>query len=279
MTSRLRRTAATLWARHVAEPWSDAERRAAAHRAARGARLDAQALTVLVVAPVCLSGLFYFGMSDHAGGFADLLAAIGLDSLAEALRTLLAGERARLTSLLYWASSCVLWYLVIPALVVRFCLRQRLTDYGLGVKGALRHAHVYVVLYLLVLPAVVGVSFAPAFQEQYPFYRSYGALPPGFLVWELAYAAQFLALEFFFRGFVLHGLVPRLGGYAIFVMVVPYCMIHFGKPFPETIGAIAAGVILGLLSLRARSIWLGVAIHVSVAWTMDALALWHSGLL
>jgi membrane protease YdiL (CAAX protease family) len=259
MTSRLRQTASALWARHVADPWREAEGLAAAHRAARGTRPDRQAIVVLLVAPICLSGLFYFGMSDHAGGFAELLAALGLDGLADDLRGLLSGERARLTSLLYWVSSCVLWYLVIPALVVRFVLRQRLSDYGMSVRGALHHA--------------------PAFQEQYPFYRGYGALPPGFLLWELGYAAQFLALEFFFRGFLLHGLVPRLGGYAIFVMIGPYCLIHFGKPFPETIGAIAAGVILGLLSLRARSIWLGVAIHVSVAWTMDALALWHAGLL
>jgi membrane protease YdiL (CAAX protease family) len=279
MTSRLRQTASALWARHVADPWREAEGLAAAHRAARGTRPDRQAIVVLLVAPICLSGLFYFGMSDHAGGFAELLAALGLDGLADDLRGLLSGERARLTSLLYWVSSCVLWYLVIPALVVRFVLRQRLSDYGMSVRGALHHAHVYAALYLLVLPAVVAVSFAPAFQEQYPFYRGYGALPPGFLLWELGYAAQFLALEFFFRGFLLHGLVPRLGGYAIFVMIGPYCLIHFGKPFPETIGAIAAGVILGLLSLRARSIWLGVAIHVSVAWTMDALALWHAGLL
>ncbi len=53
-------------------------------------------------------------------------------------------------------------------------------------------------------------------------------------------------------------------------------MIHFyGKPFPETIGAIFAGIILGTLAMRTRSIWGGVLIHVGVAMTMDALALQH----
>ena len=46
---------------------------------------------------------------------------------------------------------------------------------------------------------------------------------------------------------------------------------------PETIGAVFAGIILGALSLKSRSIWLGVAIHYSVAITMDLAALWQKG--
>jgi membrane protease YdiL (CAAX protease family) len=98
-------------------------------------------------------------------------------------------------------------------------------------------------------------------------------------IWEAAYICQFFALEFFFRGFMLHGLRHRLGFYAIFVMMVPYCMIHFQKPMPETFGAIAAGAVLGLMSLKTRSIWLGACLHVAVALSMDFLALWHRGML
>jgi membrane protease YdiL (CAAX protease family) len=50
-------------------------------------------------------------------------------------------------------------------------------------------------------------------------------------------------------------------------------MIHYGKPLPETLGAIGAGVILGTLAMRTRSIWGGVLIHIGVAITMDMLAL------
>jgi membrane protease YdiL (CAAX protease family) len=68
-----------------------------------------------------------------------------------------------------------------------------------------------------------------------------------------------------------------MGAYAIFVMVVPYCMIHFGKPFLECFAAIIAGVVLGTLSLRTRSIWCGAMIHMSVAITMDVAALAQTG--
>ena len=40
---------------------------------------------------------------------------------------------------------------------------------------------------------------------------------------------------------------------SIVVMTVPYTMIHFGKPMPEAIGAIFAGLILGYMALRSRS--------------------------
>jgi uncharacterized protein len=95
----------------------------------------------------------------------------------------------------------------------------------------------------------------------------------------MLYLLQFIAIEFFFRGFMLHGNKNRFGFYSILVMTIPYCMIHFGKPLPETIGAIIAGLILGMLSLKSNSIWLGIAIHFSVAITMDFCAIWQKGLL
>jgi membrane protease YdiL (CAAX protease family) len=50
-------------------------------------------------------------------------------------------------------------------------------------------------------------------------------------------------------------------------------MIHFdGKPMPETLGAIGAGLILGTLAMRTKSIWGGVLIHMGVALTMDVFA-------
>jgi len=55
-------------------------------------------------------------------------------------------------------------------------------------------------------------------------------------------------------------------------------MIHFGKPFPETMAAIIAGIVLGTLSLKSRTIWMGVLIHYSVALTMDLSAVWQKGL-
>ena len=97
--------------------------------------------------------------------------------------------------------------------------------------------------------------------------------------WWVLYGIQFAALEFFFRGFLVHGLEPRLGFLAVLVMVIPYTMIHFTKPVLEAFGGMGGGFILGSLSLKTRSVWWGVALHAAIALTMDLLSLGHKGLL
>jgi hypothetical protein len=78
---------------------------------------------------------------------------------------------------------------------------------------------------------------------------------------------------------MVHGTKHRFGIYSIFVMTLPYCMIHFGKPIPECVASIIAGIVLGLMSLVTRSIWLGAGIHIAVAMGMDLACLARRGLL
>jgi membrane protease YdiL (CAAX protease family) len=183
------------------------------------------------------------------------------------------GQSWELLGYAWWSGWRVFGYVIVPMLVLRCLPGQRIRDYHVSPRGFFRHLWIYGLLFAAVLPAVLFASTTSSFRQTYPFYRlanrSYGDLA----TWEALYAAQFLSLEFFFRGFLLQGLRRALGANAIFVMLVPYCMIHYGKPLPETIGAIGAGLILGTLAMRTRSIWGGVVIHVCVATTMDLLAL------
>lgn len=112
----------------------------------------------------------------------------------------------------------------------------------------------------------------------YPFFRgAYRASFQEIFIWETAYLMQFVALEFFFRGFLVLGLERLMGRLAIWIAVIPYCMIHYHKPPLEAFAAIAAGIILGELSQRTRTILGGAVIHMSVAFTMDMLALGRFG--
>jgi membrane protease YdiL (CAAX protease family) len=54
-------------------------------------------------------------------------------------------------------------------------------------------------------------------------------------------------------------------------------MIHFGKPWMEVLAAVVAGIVLGTLAMKTRSIWNGFFIHVSVALSMDLAALLQTG--
>lgn len=236
-------------------------------------RIDWRLLGLITLGCFVLTFLEYFGGS---GKYATLQAPLSLlvDNANERIiYTFRTSEYARLARLIYWSSCIFVGYMLIPALYVKFVMRERLRDMGLSLKGALKHWRIYVALFLLVLPAVYLMSLTESFQNTYPFYKLAGRSPTEFLVWELTYAVQFMSLEFFFRGVLLHGIKHRFGIYSVLLSVIPYCMIHFGKPMPETLGAVFAGIALGVLSLYTRSIWLGVAIHVSVAIAMDVFAL------
>ena len=140
-----------------------------------------------------------------------------------------------------------------------------------------RHFWIYVGLYGAVLPVIWLVSFTPEFYTFYPMYPQAGRSWFDLLSWEALYAGQFIALEFFFRGFLVGGLSRFLGALAVPVCVMPYLMIHFTKPWPEAAGSVVAGFVLGWLAWKTKSIWGGVCVHCAVASTMDLLALAHKG--
>jgi membrane protease YdiL (CAAX protease family) len=220
-------------------------------------RSDLQVLTVLVTVAASLTLQEYLGGHD---GYERLFPPDG-------------SRYWELCSFAWWSGWRVFGYVAIPMIALACLPGQRIRDHHVSLRGFFHHLWIYAALFALVLPAVILASTTAAFRETYPFYRIANRSHTDLVLWELLYAAQFLSLEFFFRGFLLHGLRRALGANAIFVMLVPYCMIHYGKPLPETLGAIGAGLILGTLAMRTRSIWGGVLIHVGVATTMDVLAL------
>jgi membrane protease YdiL (CAAX protease family) len=173
----------------------------------------------------------------------------------------------------WWSGWRLVGYVVLPMLVIACLPGERIRDYHVSLRGFFKHLWLYAVMFALILPAVIVASTTDSFRHTYPFYRNANRSQFDLWAWQALYAVQFISLEFFFRGFLLQGLRRALGSNAIFVMIVPYCMIHYGKPMTETLGAIGAGVILGTLAMRTRSIWGGVLIHIGVATTMDVLAL------
>jgi hypothetical protein len=229
------------------------------------APMGARPLLVLFSAPVLLTSALWFGhranFEERFGGAVDP-----------------AGTYFGLYPDLWWASVNVLCYLCLPAVGVKVA-GLRLSDFGLSVRGFRGHGRLYAGLYVAILPVLLAASALPSFQRTYPLAPAAAASVPHFAIWEAAYLLQFVALEFFFRGYLLFGLERHLGALAVPVMVIPYAMVHLGKPFPEVMASIAAGTVLGVVALHTRSILGGICIHYAVALTMDLLALaWKSQL-
>lgn len=266
------------WHRRIRRTYVTDVRATADARAEVSAATDRKMVLVFVVAAVALTANNFLSDGAHPQWLETLLRGAGLDGTAQHLdAAMLTSSQRDWNQLVFWAVVVISTYVIPPVLLIRLVFRERVRDYGLRARGILPHGRTYFVLFAVAAPFLVAMSFTAAFQEKYPFFHPApdSSLWPHMYVWWALYFAQFCALEFFFRGFLVNGLVPRLGWAAIFAMALPYNMLHYGKPMPEALAAIVGGIVLGSLSIKTRSIWWGAALHISIAFTMDICALWH----
>ncbi|MDB5307615.1 MAG: amino terminal protease self-immunity [Gemmataceae bacterium] len=273
-----------IWERWFGEPLRKVEDAALAYRLSPAGRgLDWKTVTVILTAAACLTIQNYASHPDRLTPLAGFVAdrAVGPGARREVEVTLRDWTHAQGPRLLWSGITAVLTYTLLPVLVIKLAFRERLTDYGTGVRGVVADWPVYIAFAVVMIPLVWLFSGEERFQDMYPFYHVTSPTEVGhaFVRWEVVYALQFVGLEFFFRGFMVHGTKHRFGAYAVFVMVIPYCMIHYHKPVPEAIGSILAGVALGLVSLVTRSVWPGAALHIMVAWGMDLSCLIRRGMI
>jgi membrane protease YdiL (CAAX protease family) len=211
-----------------------------------------------------------------------LLDTLGLENLKTKAESLFyQSSSSRFNSLIYWVSILDLNYIIIPLLVIKLILKEKASEFGLSLKLERNFFQFYFIFMIFMLVFVYFASKTSSFQSKYPFLKIYNSsqLDSKFLMWELVYCSQFFCLEFFFRGFMVKGLQNKFGLWSIFIMTIPYCMIHFGKPLPETIGSVFAGLILGYISYRGKGILAGFLMHITVALAMDFMALWQTGML
>ena len=180
---------------------------------------------------------------------------------------------------MWWAGTSIAIYVTIP-IVYAVAARQRIRDYGLSV-GFLRTEAKYLLLIVPVVALLVFLfSAEERFQQIYPFYDwEFGGDSAWLklLIFEVAYGLSFVALEFFFRGFLVFAGYSVVGAHSVPMMAFTYCMLHLGKPMPECASSLIGGLLLGYVALRFRSIFVGVAAHLTMAWGMDSAVLWRAG--
>jgi membrane protease YdiL (CAAX protease family) len=239
---------------------------------------DYRPVVVFAIAGLVLTMQEYYGGGRFYGAYIrpwlreiELAQRASPGGLGQFVDTRFYGE---LYSYVWWAVTRIAGYTVVPLAAWKMIFpKDSLLDMGLRTKGLIKHAWIYGVCLLVVIPCVFAVSRSPEFANYYPFYKLCSRSWLDLLVWEALYVGQFFALEIFFRGFMLTPLKRSMGTSAIFAMCVPYVMIHYGKPYLEASVAFIAGVALGSLSMKTKSIYSGFLVHVTVALLMDSLAL------
>jgi membrane protease YdiL (CAAX protease family) len=254
------------------QAWQALDEEAAAARA-RQAGADYRPAITLFVAAFCLLLIHYLKFAETFQAFLEWRSLAG-GHVAGYWQKQLAGTGFfPLLAYVWWWAWHVIGYVLIPVLVIKYVFRDPVSNYGLRIGNLARHLPWYALLAAPILCFAVLASFREDFTAYYPFYRQADRSWADLLMWESLYLSQFVCLEFFFRGFLLQGCKTAFGANAILVMCLPYLMIHFPKPWLEATGAIFFGLFLGMLALRSRSIWGGVLVHITIALSMDLLAL------
>jgi len=172
----------------------------------------------------------------------------------------------------YWFFlTAVVAFLIIPSLAILVFLHGRFDEFGFRFGRSKEWSVAILALYVVVFPFLRYAAEEPQFRAFYPLFppaRNGGLELVNF---ETLYGFYFFSWEFLFRGFLLFGLARKLGALAIPVQAVPFAMAHIGKPYPELYASIIAGLALGTLALRTRSMLPCFLLHWACALTLDLL--------
>jgi hypothetical protein len=194
--------------------------------------------------------------------------------LPNSLRT----DSVQLHVRMIWAALHFLFYFLIPIALTRVSV-LRVSSADLGLRfGATRHSlWIVAVVASVSAPIVLFLSGTEAFRGAYPLYRAQHADAVSIMLWAACFAVYLFSIEAFFRGFLFAMLTPALSRHALLVALLPYVATH--RFLPEALGAIPVGILLGILRVRAGSIWPGFFAHLAVALEIELTALYRSGLL
>ena len=211
-----------------------------------------------------------------AGGLSRVLAAVGA-AVAVLLLTRAAPDFRELGprgALFGWLAYVTVVTAGLPAAVMVLGFKLSLLDCGLGWGRTRRD-----VLWLAVgvALAIAAGAFLARFPEVKAYYPRYSFVKTEPLLWipsTLAFAAYGLAWETLFRGHLLLGLAARgeatLGTvFLVLLQTAVFVVGHADKPSLEIALSVPAGLFLGVLALRTRSVLPGFALHFAASTSVN----------
>ncbi len=164
---------------------------------------------------------------------------------------------------------------LIPMGIVKFVFRESLTDYGVSL-GIIQKTVKSALLCVPVFAITGWLSGSEiGFQSVYPLNpcASWGIWTSS---WFILHATTYLFLyyfsyEFFFRGFIQHGISDSCGIWnAILIQSLISTFFHIGHPMCELWGAFFGSLLWGFFVVRNQSLISGWLQHASLGILVDA---------
>lgn len=163
----------------------------------------------------------------------------------------------------------VIYYFIIPMLVILALFRERPSDYGWG-WGNWKTGLAWTAVAVLGMAVILWfIARTPAMQQYYET-RSYQDVLKN--IWFTG--VDLFGWEFMWRGFLLFALARILGpGPAILIQAIPFAFMHLGKPEMETLSTIFGGIGFGFVAWQSQSFIYPWLIHWFIATFTKLIAL------
>lgn len=159
----------------------------------------------------------------------------------------------------------------VGLLLVGAWLGRAPRDYGLTLgrwrAGVALTALTWGVGAVIILLSVRGDPSMPA------YYRRLWS--PAYPAWVLL---DMVGWEYLFRGFLLFAYARAWGpGPALLLQMVPFALLHLGKPALETYSTLLGGVWFGIMAWRSRSVVYPILGHWFIGWFVAWAAVHMAG--
>ncbi len=150
----------------------------------------------------------------------------------------------------------LLFYFFLPIFTIIFIFRRNPLDFGLG----LGNYKVWGLHLLVVCPIIFVLVYLSALDPKMKQYYHHS----NFDFWSYAgeKTVRIFAWEYIIRGFILFGLKEKMRESAIAVQMIPFALLHIGKPVLEATSCIISGTYFGYLSYRGDSFWPAFIVHL-----------------
>jgi len=182
----------------------------------------------------------------------------------------------RLMSRIYWFLADGGIMFLLPVISIKFFLKGKLSDYGFKLGDVKFGVITVLIFFAVMLPILWIASASESFASAYP--QGGSSLKENmslFFFYEFCILIYMLGWEFLWRGYMLFGLKEKFGYYSIFIQMIPFFILHKGKPEIELFAAIFAGIILGIQALRSGSFIYSWILHFMVMFSIDTISIYR----
>lgn len=186
-------------------------------------------------------------------------------SLASLCMLLMESPTSPLTTSQHISSLSI--YFAIP-LIALACLKQPASTWAIGFRGW-QHWLRPCALYLAIALPLIMLGSQNSSMNNY-----YRGAPLHWPTYIITTAIYLLGWEYFFRGFLITSLRKHFREGAIVIQMIPFTLLHLGKPDIEVASCIVSGIVWGYICYHARSFWPAFFMHLIVN---IFNALWISG--